>query len=797
MNIGSQYTKTTFGSPLQRWRHYVRRAAQMTGDEMLDRGRQAAAKRIDLARYLVGHDFSSDRIREGAHSGRFFFNPELVDALFGVMKVEISGRGEEIVREANQVLQHKFDLLGFEKLDYNDSSGQVDWHWDAVHNKRAPRRVFYRIQFLNFDECGDSKVIWELNRHQHFVTLAKAFRLTRDRRYLNEILQQKAQWDRENPYPIGINWASSLEVAFRSLSWLWTCYLVGAANGPNDLRAQWLGEFELHGRHIERYLSRFFSPNTHLLGEGVALFFLGTLCPELARAERWRELGWRITLLEAERQVRDDGFHFEQSTHYHVYALDFFLHTAILARINGVCVPPSLDTTIQKMLGALVLLGRFGAPTQLGDDDGGRLFDARRNRSEHMVDPLSTGAVLYERSDFKSVSPSLREETIWLLGEEGVRKWKQLSMVSASNRSSALPNSGLYFLRSEKAQLIVDAGPLGVHGGGHGHADALSVTLQCNGESILIDAGTLEYAGKYRHLYRSTAMHNTLQVNGMSQSKPTDLFSWGRLANCNVETWTRTRGLDLLVASHDGYCSLKNPVVHRRWVVSLKSGAYIVRDMVEGAGVHTVEIYWHLAPHIEHLAGDVFQSKISGAAFVLRAAQSNKFARSFERKDCSPVYGTRARTTEVKFIATVELPIELAVLLIASEGSPPDSGCFRKLACQSADRTSIYEYQTVDEVYSFAFNDEKKPFCNANFSSDARFVVHGKRGASERIILCDGSYAFADSRLGLAHAQNVRWGEVVRDNGQLQLMSSDPTAFLENANSFAILDVVPTVSGEI
>src|SRR5205807_1437892 len=87
-----------------------------------------------------------------------------------------------------------------------------------------------------------------------------------------------------------------------------------------------------------------FSPNTHLLGEAVALFFLGTLFPDLPHAARWKQRGWQVILEAARKQVRADGFYFEQSTYYHVYALDFFLHARILAALNGVAKPANLLT---------------------------------------------------------------------------------------------------------------------------------------------------------------------------------------------------------------------------------------------------------------------------------------------------------------------------------------------------------------------------------------------------------------------------------------------------------------------
>ena len=82
--------------------------------------------------------------------------------------------------------------------------------------------------------------------------------------------------------------------------------------------------------------------------------------------------------------------------------------------------PPAFEKTLQRMLNALLLLARAGVPPSLGDDDGGRLFDPARNRAEHMLDPLATGAVLYRRGDFKSLAGGPREETLWLLGREGL-----------------------------------------------------------------------------------------------------------------------------------------------------------------------------------------------------------------------------------------------------------------------------------------------------------------------------------------------------------------------------------------
>src|SRR5207237_4294830 len=128
-----------------------------------------------------------------------------------------------ILSNAERICAHRFDLLGYEDLDYGP---EIDWHLDLVHGRRGPRRPWFQISYLDFEEVGDSKITWELNRHQHLVTLAKAYRLTGDERYAREIHSQWRDWHAANPYPIGINWASTLEVGFRSLSWMWVYYLL-------------------------------------------------------------------------------------------------------------------------------------------------------------------------------------------------------------------------------------------------------------------------------------------------------------------------------------------------------------------------------------------------------------------------------------------------------------------------------------------------------------------------------------------------------------------------------------------
>ena len=752
----------------------------MDGEELRDRLRQEFSKRQDGILFRLGFDFTGGSKRlPTVTRGNFVFGTDSIGSILAILRQRAPQQTEEIIRRAEKICQHRFDLLGYENLDYG---GAIDWHLDAVHGKRAPRKVFYKVRYLDFGEVGDSKITWELNRHQHFVTLAKAYRLTGNFRFADEILHQWRQWQVDNPYPVGINWASSLEVAIRSLSWIWTHHLLMGAVGLPDFREERLRGLALHGRHIERYLSTYFSPNTHLLGEGVGLFFLGVLCPELASAPRWKALGWDIILRESRRQVQADGFHFEQSTYYHVYALDFFLHVVVLASVNNILIPKDLEQALERMLTALCLMGRAGSPPRFGDDDGGRVFDPRRNRGEHLLDPLATGAILFQRGDLKRAAGDLREETMWLLGAEGVARWDELESAELRMDSLTLQSSGHYLLTSQKpaAQLVLDAGPQGTQSGGHGHADALSICLQSQA-SLLIDPGTYTYSEEVseRDLFRGTAMHNTLRVDGLDQAETAGPFAWERLTQIKIEQWIQGPGFDLLVASHDGYQRLAKAVTHRRCVVSLKNGLYLVRDTVEGAGRHRLDISWHVGQDLQLVGQNLFRIKGASLGIALLPAQGHGWAEEVRKESWSPVYGQKAPMTVLNFGTTVDVPAEFAVVLVVLEEVHANARSFVRIHEQGVQSAVIaYRYAGEGAEYTFFFGEPGKSWNLNSVSSDAEFlcVIKHSGNSDEVLILCNGSYTKIEGGPELRCRRAVRWCELHFQNGRRTVRSSDSEA---------------------
>jgi hypothetical protein len=732
----------------------LQRLSQASWAELSFRGVQEFHKRWDGLLYRLGWLGTAARNSlipaPEPVAQQFFVSGAELSVLAEILQLRFPEAAREIIAKADRACAHQFDLLGYKDINLG---WQIDWHLDPIHDKRAPRAVWYEVPYLDFSVVGDVKITWELNRHQHFVTLAKAYQLTRDEKYAREFVSQFWDWHAQNPYAVGVNWSSSLEVAFRSLSWLWARELfVDSPSLPEGFQRDVSAAIERNARFIERNLSFYFSPNTHLLGEGVALFFVGVLCPELRSARRWRQRGWEIVLEEARRQVRADGGYFEQSTYYHVYALDFLLHARILAARNHEPIPPEFDRTIVAMLDYLAALGTAGEPPRFGDDDGGRLFDPGRNRREHLLDPLSTGAVLFERPDFKAVAGSLREETLWLMGPGAAGNFDRLPKAAPPSISRAFPETGTYILASDGLRLAFDAGPLGSARGGHGHADALSVCVAADGCDWIDDPGSFTYTGspKGRNQFRGTRAHNTLVVDGLDQAEPTEPFAWGRFPEAAVERWIIGRTFDLLEATHDGYMRLDSPVRHRRFVFAVKDCFWLVVDAAEGDGDHDLEIFWHATTNSFEL-DEARRAVATGSrgGFAIVPARNPGWSTQLVDASWSPSYGTRELRPVLRCFAEAQLPQEFATLLVPRV---MDRGALGVLDRRHGNRPDVrgYEYVTPLERHLWVFATNEGAWRLGEFSSDARvaYCALDTNGRIESVVLCDGSFfAVEDEKL--------------------------------------------------
>jgi len=491
----------------------------------------------------------------------------------------------------------RISLLGYESLDVGCPPR---WHRDPVSGIESPRRHWSVIDHLDPAVVGDHKVLWELNRHQYLLAPALCWLVDGEARRFRLIELHLESWLADNPPGRGINWVSSLELALRSIAWCWLLWLLRDAPWRNDLRLRLALSLEDQARHIEHYLSTYFSPNTHLTGEALGLFYVGTMLPDSRHASRWRRKGAAILASALERQVYPDGVYFEQTTQYQRYTAEIYLHYLLLAQSTGWLVPSGLHDRIGRVFAVLrSVTSPRGLIPLLGDDDGGLLLPLDHRPPDDVRALLLAAAVALEKPQLCVSAEASPAFAYWLCGIDRTERLRGRGTVGTEWDDTYFAHGGLAILRdspgSGGAVAVIDAGPHGALSCGHSHADALAMTLSLAGEELFIDRGTLTYSGPERNEFRATTSHNTLEIDEESSVSPGKAFGW------LDATPPRAHGRVCSSASFSGFCGVAIGHVgggrasqHCRRVLHRRGAAWVIHDRGMRTGARTGLVRWQL-----------------------------------------------------------------------------------------------------------------------------------------------------------------------------------------------------------
>jgi hypothetical protein len=489
------------------------------------------------------------------------------------------------------------------------------WNRDPKSGKRAPLTFGKTLDYRNEQAVGDIKYLWEPNRHLELTTLAQAWRLTGERRFAQGVQTLVESWIEQCPYPMGPNWSSSLEVALRLANWSCAWHLLGGdgavlfRDAVGDVfKERWLSAVRQHCHFVAGYLSSHSSANNHLLGELLGLILGATTWPCWPESRLWRTQALQRFEHQALLQNEADGVNKEQAIWYHHEVADMMLLAGLTARANGCDFSRAFWDRLEAMLDFISSCMDVGGHLPaFGDSD-----DAVMVRFSPAADfcvfrsLLASGSVLFSRGDFKHKAQEFDDKSRWLLGDAAADEFAALASDSSGKRLRRSFSAGGYYVlgsdfeTAREVRIVVDTAPLGYLAiAAHGHADALSLTLSTAGRPMLIDPGTYCYhtQRRWRDYFRGTSAHNTVRIDRVDQSVSRGTFLWMDHADARCLSFDRDSECQRIVAQHDGYRRLADPVLHRREIIYERAARRLkVTDHVICAAPHHVEIFWHFAP---------------------------------------------------------------------------------------------------------------------------------------------------------------------------------------------------------
>jgi hypothetical protein len=444
--------------------------------------------------------------------------------------------------------------------------------------------------------------------------------------------------------------------ARRVQNWIYAWATFAAVPGfpglSGGLEHELLAGIRAHAEYIRDNLT---AERNHRTLELYALLIVSLALPELDRGGALRALAIEQLHENLLTDVREDGVHREQSTHYHCIALRSFLGARENARRFGFALPDGYDDRLARACEFAMHCHRpDGGIPALSDSDGGGYADL-----------LALAADLLGRDDFRWAATGGRA------GTPPERRWPSFPRGGYHVQRSGWGDRGVAF--ADERFLIFDTGPLG--DGGHGHYDLLSVEIAAGGRALVVDPGRYTYdegEPNLRHWFKGTAAHNTVVVDGLDQTpyrpgKPRK----GTIPRGRLVERHGAPGLDVAVGE---VTSTAYDAVHRRRVAFVSDEYWLIEDRLEAPTPHRYDLRFHLAAEawdevtVER-RGDVHVVRAPGLALVIHGPGTA----TVEPGWVAPEYGVKRRAPVISIAVEggADATFTTAVLPLAEGAEVP------------------------------------------------------------------------------------------------------------------------------
>ena len=383
-------------------------------------------------------------------------------------------------------------------------------------------------------------LLWRFNLHYfHYIHQLR----------LDDQIKVCQSWIRAHPPGSPVAW-HAYPTSLRLVNWCKT-----GMRTPEIVESMYLQAGHVY-RNIEYHVT-----GNHVIENARALAVTGHFFKLRGEAGDWFEKGLSLILQEFEEQLLPDGGHYERSPMYQALMLEAVLD--VLETLHtGHAARPALK----------------------------RIVDAMADFLASLTHPDGNLVLLNDSTQEIAPPPSSILENV-------TRKTGHIAQ-----KKAVFSDTGYYLHHGKDVYMAIDAGPAGPrHLMAHAHADIFSYELSIGKEQFVVDAGVYEYQkGSMRDYVRSTRAHNTVCIDDTNQVECWDSFRVGRRWQPHEVVFACDSGQSRFDGIYDGYAHLiGDKIVHQRQVmIKEQERQILVRDRVEGEGIHKVESLIHLHPDV-------------------------------------------------------------------------------------------------------------------------------------------------------------------------------------------------------
>lgn len=483
--------------------------------------------------------------------------------------------------------QKKYDKNGISLLSF-ERTPPVYKNWLGGYSFNFLNLVVDFKEGINWDFQEHGK-LWNYNLQYANYLLQEDIEINTKVKVLNSLYSNLNDGCLElEPYPVSL----------RSINVIRFCCLNNIKD--STILGHLHGELDFLSKRLEYHLL-----GNHLLENVFALIMGGAFFSE----NNWIQKGREVLETQLNEQILADGGHFELSPMYHQIIL-----FRLLELIDWYSKDPHKDQRFEGFL---------------------------RSKAEIMCSWLEVmtfrnGSIPHFNDSAEGISYS----TGWLLD--------YARLLKLTIKDCILSASGYRVFNKGSYECRVDCGQVGPsYQPGHAHSDALSFILYYRNKPLFVEKGTSTYQiGHRRSDERATSSHNTVVVNGESQSRV-----WGgfRVAD-RAKVQILNDKDDTLEAEHDGY--QKHNLIHKRHLEFFDNNIVISDDLIGNDSIQK-EFHLHLTPGLDlNLAGNIVE--VDGSVEVIFNNHTSIRIESYEMADGYNQYksGKKIVTTFVNRLTT-------------------------------------------------------------------------------------------------------------------------------------------------
>ena len=561
---------------------------------------------------------------------------------------------EKDQRIADQALEHRFYVKGFaESVDeatkletyysfYDASAKKIDW--SANEDKQKKEQEFR----------------YQLHRHQWMLPQAKAYRISKDEKYIQSWIEAYGSWIETFPYTPGsvfppaggsendvdYQW-KGLQVAERVLSQVDIMpYFIHSTNFTPEWLSTFLVAFE---KEVECIRLNYYQSGNILISQYQAVATAGILMPEFKNASTWATEGTQGLNESLDTQFNDDGVEYELDFSYHTAAISDFREIYLIAQANNKTnlLSPSYISKLKK---ATEFVMDMIYPNYTIDN-----FNDTRSAS------YAKSTLLNRLKEYSAMYPD--DNGLLWVATEGKSGSKP------SYTTKAYSTSGYYMLRNgwdKDATMMILKNNYNPTNQWHCQPDNGTFGLYRKERNFFPDAGVFTYnTGAARSKYASTVNHNTMTIMSktIGVAKPT---GQGGVMEGKMIKLTTKNNVDILVTENQQ----SDDITHRRTVFFVNNRTFFV-VVDEGYGASTLGTKTNINFHLlsDKDTPSVFDKNLQ------TSVNSNKYYQAYTNFDSNNILA--ATFTETSQDLTAKALSSTDVTNIVSTNTDKEDGPIR------------------------------------------------------------------------------------------------------------------------